>query len=166
MATKAALSEADYLRTSFPGVDQEFLNGEFVERGVPDTFHSRLQLKLGAWIMSHERMHRLFAYTELRLHVRPGRFMIPDVCVFWPEKPSDAVPSEQPLIAIEILSSEDRASEVLAKLQEYSEWGVVHVWLVDPRRKKLYRFEDGLREVPALAIPEVGIAVTAVDVFD
>ncbi len=31
MPTKAVLSEAEYLRTSFPGVDQEFHEGELIE---------------------------------------------------------------------------------------------------------------------------------------
>lgn len=166
MPTKAVLSEAEYLRTSFPGVDQEFRDGEFVERGVPDLFHSDAQGALSSWFGVRRSQYQLFGFPELRLRVRPGRFLIPDICVFWPEKPVLAVPEEPPLIAIEILSPDDRMSEVLDKLQEYKEWGVVHVWMVDPRRKKLYEFQGGLQEVKAFAIPEVGIEIPPTDIFD
>lgn len=38
MATNAVLSEAEYLQTSFPGVDQEFHEGEIIERTASATY--------------------------------------------------------------------------------------------------------------------------------
>lgn len=35
MASKASLSEEEYLRTSYSGVDREFRDGDLVERSVP-----------------------------------------------------------------------------------------------------------------------------------
>ena len=166
MATKAVLSEAEYLRTSFPGVDQELHDGELVEKGMPDLFHSEVQSNLSAFFRNRKATHRTFSYSELRLKVRPDRIMIPDVAVFWPEKPVEAFPSLCPFIAIEILSPDDRMTEVRNKLQEYLDWGVHHVWLIDPHMKRLYHCKDGLHEVPSYHIPEIDLAVTPADLFD
>lgn len=166
MATKAVLSEAEYLRTSFPGVDQEFHDGEIIERTTPDLLHGEVQSNLSAFFRNRKSSHRTFSYSELRLRLRPDRVMIPDVTVFWPEKPTEAVPSTLPLIAIEILSPDDRMSEVRNKLQEYTDWGVPHVWLIDPHMKRLYLCKDGLHEVPSYTLPEINLNVTPADLFD
>jgi Uma2 family endonuclease len=166
MPVKAVLSEEEYLRTSFPGVDQEYQDGELVERSVPDFFHSRVQLRLGGLFLSVETTHRLFAAPEVRLRPRPGRYIIPDVAVFWPEKPTTSIPARAPLIAIEILSADDRMADVRAKLQEYADWGVPHIWLVDPRLGLFYLFRDGLHEVKSFAVPEVKLEINPADVFD
>ena len=46
MGTKAAISEEEYLHTSFPGVDCEYRDGELVERALPEYIHGRAQLEL------------------------------------------------------------------------------------------------------------------------
>jgi Uma2 family endonuclease len=74
-------------------------------------------------------------------------FLIPDVAVFYPHEPG-LVPDTPPLIAIEILSPDDRLTKVREKLEEYRAWGVPHVWLVDPHSRRLYSCDEGLREVP------------------
>ncbi|MFN7934293.1 MAG: Uma2 family endonuclease [Bryobacteraceae bacterium] len=166
MAIKAVLSEAEYLRTSFPGVDQEFHDGELVERTMPDLFHSEVQSNLSAFFRTRKGTHRTFSYSELRLKVRHDRVMIPDVAVFWPDKPTEAFPTNCPFIAIEILSPDDRMAEVRNKLQEYVDWGVAHVWLIDPHMKRLYLCKDGLHEVPSYELPEIQLSVTPSDLFD
>ena len=166
MPIKAALSEAEYLRTSFPDLDREFLDGEVIERSMPDSGHSWCQGALVALFWKLQKSSRLFGMPELRLRVRPGRYMIPDVSVFWPDRPAVAVPDTPPLIAIEILSPDDRMSDVRDKFEEYAEWGVPHIWLVDPHRKIFYLFKDGLHEVKSLAVEEVSLTVSPGDIFE
>lgn len=167
MATKAVLSEAEYLRTSFPGVDQEFHDGEIIERTMPDPLHSRTQAKLCAFFINNERNHRTFSYPELRLRPRPDRVIIPDVAVYCPNLIGNTAPTDiEPLIIIDILSPDDRMSEVRNKLQEYIDWGVPHVWLIDPHMKRLYLCKDGLHEVPSYTLPEINLTVTPADLFD
>jgi Uma2 family endonuclease len=52
-----------------------------------------------------------------------------------------------PLICIEILSRHDEISDVLEKLEEYAAAGVSYIWVLDPRRKKAFYYDSGLREV-------------------
>jgi Uma2 family endonuclease len=71
--------------------------------------------------------------SKLAMSVEEYLRMIPDVAVFRNRVPPGRYPSTPPLIAIEIVSPEDRHSDVLEKLSEYETWGVKHIWLVDPR---------------------------------
>jgi Uma2 family endonuclease len=52
------------------------------------------------------------------MKLREGRYLIPDFAVFWRTKPP-LVPDAPPLIAIEILSPDDRLTAVREKLEEY-----------------------------------------------
>ncbi|MCC7341931.1 MAG: Uma2 family endonuclease [Bryobacterales bacterium] len=102
----------------------------------------------------------------MRIKLRPGRHAIPDVSVFWPAEPAGSVPDRLPLIAIEIISPDDRIADVLEKLREYTAAGIVHVWLLDPRNKRLYFYQDGLREVQGYPVPELAMEASAGDLFD
>ena len=81
-------------------------------------------------------------------------------------KPSRRAFQNPPLIAIEVLSLDDRLSAVREKLDEYKNWGVPHVWLVDPHARRLYTCDAGLTEVPSLAIPELGVELRPDQVFE
>lgn len=70
------------------------------------------------------------------------------------------------LVAIEILSPDDRLSEVREKLEKYQAWGVPHASLVDPHFRRLYTWDAGLTEVSALTIPELNIVLEPADIFE
>ena len=80
-------------------------------------------------------------------------------------EPAEDVPSSPPLVAIEILSPDDRFAGVLTKLEEYGAWGVAHVWFVDPISRKLYVYTAGLSETSAFRLPEYGVEMAASEVF-
>ena len=99
------------------------------------------------------------------MKLRTGRYAIPDLAVFWPEEPP-RVPETPPLVVIEILSLDDRLTEVRDKLEEYKAWGVAHVWLVDPHSRRMYTCENGLVETQSLKISELGVGITSADIFE
>jgi Uma2 family endonuclease len=81
-------------------------------------------------------------------------YRIPDLAVFAGSRPQEPVPSRPPLVVIEIISPDDRYSQVLEKLAEYEEWGVPHIWVVDPHRRTLATYESGaLFRVDKLTLP-------------
>jgi Uma2 family endonuclease len=56
--------------------------------------------------------------------------------------------TQPPLIAIEILSPEDTMHAVRSKAAEYRQFGVEHIWVVDPEPRIVYRYtSSGLEEV-------------------
>ncbi len=98
------------------------------------------------------------------MRLSPSRVLIPDIAVFHPVEPP-RVPDSPPLVVIEVLSLDDRLTEVREKLREYRVWGVPHVWLVDPHSRRFYTCDDRLTEVTELTIPELEITLTPPDIF-
>jgi len=134
-----------------------------VERSLPDFFHSRAQSRLIQFLGQFEKTPGVYACAELRMRLREGLVLIPDICVYISEPTK--VPTTPPLIAIEILSDDDRLTKVLQKLEEYRTWGVAHVWLVDPQGKHMYIWTGALTEVTAFPIPEFNASILPNDLF-
>ncbi len=165
MEAKTAMTVEEYLHTAFDGLDKEYRDGELVERSLPDKWHGQVQAFLAAFFIAASKSIRMWVYTETRVRIRPGVFLIPDVMVYYPSEAPERVPTTPPFIAIEILSPDDRMSEVRAKLEEYRAWGVTHIWLVDPEQRRMYTCDGAFTEVPTLRIPELGLEVTPADAF-
>jgi Uma2 family endonuclease len=164
--TKTLITPEEYLHTSFEGLDREYVDGEIVERAMPTTSHSRVQTRFIQLFYEFEKSHLLFALGDLRHKLSVRRYRIPDVAVHHGQVPADEVPTEPPLVAIEIVSPEDRLTALLDKLEEYFRWGVPHVWLVDPVRREMAVYDaSGFHDVPELTLPENGISFTPQDVF-
>ncbi len=164
MAAHTQISVEEYLRTSFDGPDREYLDGEIVERGLPNLPHSKAQKRLILWFVGMEETLSLHCFPNLRLRISERRYRVADLAVFQGE-PAEDVPSSPPLVAIEILSPDDRFAGVLAKLEEYRTWGVAHVWFVDPISRKLYVYTAGLSETSAFRLPEHGVELAASEIF-
>ena len=111
MGAGAAVSAEEYLHSSFPGIDPEYRDGTIVERSMPDYLHGKTQALLIAFFIALRKRLSRFPCAETRMMLRAGRFLIPDVAVFHPDEPA-LLPVAPPLIAIEILSPDDRLSEV------------------------------------------------------
>lgn len=165
MNARTALSVEEYLHTSFPDLDREYRDGELVERSLPDYLHGKAQGMLFAFFIALRAKLQLFPCVETRMRIRQNVYLIPDVAVFWKQEPPN-VPATPPLIAIEILSDDDRHARVRAKLDEYRAWGVAHVWLVDPHQRRLYACTDRFTEVATLEVPELGLTVMPEQIFD
>lgn len=165
MGAKTAISAEEYLRTSFPNLDREYRGGELVERSLPDYLHGRVQGALFAFFWALRSKLALFPCVETRMRLRSNLILIPDVAVFYQKEPA-RVPESPPLIAIEVLSLDDRLSAVREKLDEYKTWGVPHVWLVDPHARRFYTCNAGLTEVSSLAIPELAIELRTDQAFE
>jgi Uma2 family endonuclease len=165
MSTKTLMSVGEYLHTIFDGADREYLDGEVVERNMGNKSHGKVQLRLGSILQTFEQRTGIFVVVEVRQKVTATRYRIPDIAVFEREL-AEEVPSSPPLVAIEVLSPDDRVGYIIPKLDEYRRWGVKHVWAVDPDDRKLFTYgENGLHEVTDLRLPEYGIALTLGDIF-
>ncbi len=165
MTTKPQVPIDAYMHSSFEP-DREYLDGEVLERNVGNDPHSEAQWRLCLAFGKLNEKHPVHGRPELRVRVSESRYRIIDLAVYAGEKPSELVPSTPPLIAIEILSPDDRMSETLKKLEEYRRWGVAHVWLVDPQRRTPHVLApQRLQEVQALELPEFEATIAAADVF-
>jgi Uma2 family endonuclease len=166
MATKALVTESEYLETSFSGLDREYCRGEVIERTMPTYLHGVVQGMLYALFLAYRKSHGLVPSTEARHRLADGVIRIPDVAVHQ-GMPAQPCPDTPPYVAIEVLSPEDRMGDVTAKLREYRDFGVPHAWVVDPVAQALYVYDsDGLHQVRSLQIPEFGINFTPEQIFE
>ncbi|HUG81004.1 MAG TPA: Uma2 family endonuclease [Bryobacterales bacterium] len=165
MATSTQLPVEEYLRMSFEGPDREYLDGEVVERTVGGKRHSKVQAQFMRLIDRVKKPHQLQFFPELRMRVSGTRYRIADVAVF-SEEPSEEIPGTPPLIVLEIVSRDDRHTEIVEKLAEYRQWGVRNVWLADPYNLMLHVYgEDGLRQVSSLDLAEYDLRIRHEDLF-
>src|SRR5208282_6240906 len=110
MASRTLVSVEEYLRTSYRP-DCDYVDGEIVERNLGELDHSDLQTEISAYFRTRLRNRGVFAYVEQRVQVSPTRFRIPDVCVLT-SKPAEQIFRTPPFIVIEILSKDDRPSQM------------------------------------------------------
>ncbi len=151
---------------SFDGPDCEYLDGEIVERNLGERPHSQVQLRLSVFFAALGKTRPVHPLPEIRVRVSPTRYRIVDLAVFAGEAPTENVPSRPPLVAIEIVSRDDRHTEIVEKLDEYLRWGVRHVWLVDPWLRKLYVYSSsGLSEVAGYELPEFEARIPAAEIL-
>ncbi len=165
MATTALISEQEYLRMSFEGPEPEFVDGVLVERGMPNTVHSRAHKRLFKALMRWDDAGTLFSYSEIRLRLAPGRFRVADLACFTTD-PTAVIPEIAPYAVIEIVSPDDRYEEIMEKLADYERVGIAFILLADPpqRRLSLYR-DESLISVSALEMPEFGVAIPIDTIF-
>jgi len=168
MATpKTVITLEEYLRTSFPDGDCEYVDGEVIAKPMPPFDHGKLQARLVEIFYEFKKQgHRFHTAVEVRSKTQPGHIRLPDFSAYLIE-PAEPVPSEPPFVAAEILSPDDRASYLLEKLCEYRQWGVAHIWVIDPATRSLREFvSQGLIDVSAFDLPEFGLRVTPQDLFE
>jgi Uma2 family endonuclease len=141
MAINAAISEAEYLSAVFEGLDREYRHGEVVERTIPTYLHGVIQGMLYALFLAYRKSHNLLPSTGARHRLADGLIRIPDVAVHQ-GMPREACPNTPPFVAIEVLSPDDRVSDVMQKLKEYRDFGVAHIWAVDPENRTLFVYDE------------------------
>jgi len=162
MGTSLLVSEQEYLTTSYEP-DCEYDLGILLERHVGEQQHSILETAFGALFFNRRTQIRFRVLTGQRIRIAPGKYRIPDVCVYLLPVPADSILSTPPFIAVEILSPEDRMSRVRKKIDEYLAFGVAYVWVVDPQERRadvytpsrIYEVKDRVlrTENPAIEIP-------------
>ncbi len=163
----AQLTLEEYLHTSYRP-DCEFVDGVLEERSVGEREHSILQIALGAWFFNRRKEWKIVVMSEQRTRVSDANVRIPDVCLVSADAPNEKVTLTPPILAIEILSPEDRISRVLIRLKDFLTMGVEHIWLLDPIERCAFVYTgDGLRlaQEDRLGIPGSPIYLDLPEIF-
>jgi Uma2 family endonuclease len=156
----------------------EFVNGQIIQKPIPQGEHSLLQGTICEkinQIVSPEKLAK--AFPELRCTFG-GRSIVPDVSVFrWqriPVQPSGRIANRfliHPDWAIEILSPEQSQTKVLSNLLHCVQQGTELGWLMDPAEDSILAlFPDqriqllsGTDSLPML--PGIDLTLTVDQVF-
>ena len=162
------LTLEEYLNTSYRP-DCDFVDGVLEGRNLGTPKHALLQLEIGHWFIAHRKEWKVRVMGDVRTRTTPTRVRLPDVAVY----PAETVIEQKamaspPLIAIEILSPEDRLNRVIIRLREFLAMGTPHVWLLDPVERIAYICTTkGLElvETPRLTLPNSPIYLDLPEIF-
>jgi Uma2 family endonuclease len=159
------VSVREYLATCYRP-DCDYVDGAVVERNVGEWDHARLQAWLVGLFLARERKAGVRVATEQRVQVRPNRFRIPDICVVAGPVPGEQILTHPPFICIEILSRDDRLSEIQERVQDYLVFGVRYVWILDPKARQAWQCSPGeMRQVAELRTENPDILVPLDEIF-
>jgi Uma2 family endonuclease len=157
----------------------EFINGEIIQKPMPQGKHSLIQIELCQAINQVAKPNKIArAFPELRCTFG-GESIIPDIAVFrWERIPLDSSGKIanrfdiHPDWAIEILSPDQRQTKVLGNLLHCSRHGTELGWLIDPEEESILVIFPGqrvelLKKTAALPILQgVELELTVEQVFD
>jgi Uma2 family endonuclease len=123
----------------------EFINGQIIQKPMPQGKHSTIQGDLGTAINTILKPHQIArAYPELRCTFG-GRSTIPDIAVFaWDRIPRDDdgkvanVFALAPDWTIEILSPEQSQTKVVRNILHCLSHGTQMGWLIDPDEELVF----------------------------
>ncbi len=163
MSLSTLVSVDEYLHTSY-SPDREYLDGVVVERNLGEKSHSKVQTRLVRLIDSRF----INSWAEQRVQVTAHRFRIPDVCVTIGE-PDEEIFTAPPFICIEVLSREDSLIGLQDRIDDYLDFGVQHIWLIDPLRRRAFTCDrDGIHPVHSgtLATQEPAVSISLAQLFE
>ena len=139
------ISLAEFLALPDTKPASEYINGEIVQKPMPQGQHSIIQLELGMEINQALRRKGIAtAFSELRCTFG-GRSIVPDLTVFEDTR----IPSNEdgdienvfnipPDWTIEILSPDQNTTKVLKNINHCLSYGTQMGWLIDPKERSIF----------------------------
>lgn len=129
----------------------ELVRGELIMMTPAGFEHGRIVANITAPLTAHVEVKRLGvvtgAGTGYQIEYDPDTVRAPDVGFVCarrvPPEPTTGFFPGPPDLAVEVLSPDDRASEVLAKVQQWLGAGCRAVWVVDPRTRTVSVYLTG-----------------------
>jgi Uma2 family endonuclease len=167
MQAATLISVSEYLSTSYRP-DCDYVDGVIVERNVGEKDNSKLQTRLTMYLGTRAKQWNIHIFVEQRVQVRATRFRVPDVCVVLEKEPDEQIFTEPPFICVEVLSKDDTMTQMQERINDYLQFGVSYVWVLDPRTRHAYTFtREGMREASegVLRTSEPEIVVPLTDIF-
>lgn len=157
MTSPALLTADDLMRLQPPDKRTELVRGRMIVREPAGFRHGdvamRIALALGQFLRSNPIGRLVAAETGFVLFTNPDTVRAPDVAFVLHDRIPDPMPRGYapfaPDLAVEVLSSDDRPGEVLAKVADWLKAGTRLVWVVDPDRRlaRTYRADGTMVEI-------------------
>ncbi|MEC4804891.1 MAG: Uma2 family endonuclease [Jaaginema sp. PMC 1079.18] len=141
---------AEFLKLPETKPASEYIDGQIIQKPMPQGKHSRLQGELVTAINQVVEVPKVaLAFPELRCTFG-GYSIVPDVTVFaWEQIPVDEdgdianIFPIAPLWTIEILSPDQSSTKVTGKILHCLNHGTSMGWLIDPKTRSLLVFPQG-----------------------
>jgi len=167
MGSSILIPVSEYLQTTYRP-DRDYVDGELKERNVGEQPHAHVQGIITSIFREHRKIWGVRALPEQRLQISSSRYRIPDVCVIRNTDGKDRIISFAPLLCVEVVSSEDRMSDLKKRVEDYASIGVKKTWVIDPWRRVGYHATvEGFNQPSdgVLRLEGTSIQVSLVEVF-
>jgi Uma2 family endonuclease len=166
--SSGTVSVQEYLATSYRP-DREFLDGALHERNLGELEHSLLQGAIFAWFWTRRKEWNALLLVEQRVQVAPTRFRVPDVTVLRTDQRREPIITSPLLILLEVLSKDDTLRSMRERVDDYLNFGVHNVWILDPATKRAYLCSRTAFQEPEqgiLVVPNTPIRLVLSELFD
>lgn len=128
----------------------ELVEGELIRMAPTGYLHGRIESKfdriLGTFVEQHNLGQVFVGEVGIYTHRNPDTVRGADVAYVSHERLSQAQSQSYldvaPELIVEILSPDDRWSDVADKLDEYFEIGVQQVWVANPKRQEIFVYHS------------------------
>lgn len=129
----------------------ELVDGRIVPLTPTGHVHGGIEAQLAAsmWLYARESGRGQVLSGEVGLYIRrnPDTVRAADLLYishsrFATRDPAQSYLSVAPELVVEVLSPQDRWSEVMEKLSDYFEAGVDRAWVVDPRSRRVFAYRS------------------------
>ncbi len=165
MASTTLISVSEYLKSSYRP-DCDYVDGRVEERNVGEHDHAALQAELIFWFRQHQQEWNIEVLPEQRVQVSPTRFRVPDVCLVFLDQPVEQILTKPPLACIEILSPEDTMRRMQERVEDYRQFGVANIWILDPGTRRGYDCRpSGWLEAVEFEIPNTPVRLVLFEIF-
>lgn len=149
--TKKTMTAVDLYNMPDHGGHHELVKGELIPMSPASTLHGDIAMRLGSHMWNYATENNLgkvfAAETGFILAQNPDTVRAPDVAFVAKERiPEEGVPETgfwaiAPDLVAEVVSPNDRQSEVQDKVTDYLASGVRLVWIVDPQTKTVMVYQ-------------------------
>ena len=165
MASTTLISVSEYLKTSYRP-DCDYVDGSLEERNWGEHDHAALQAALVLWFGQRQQEWNIEVLPEQRMQISAARFRVPDVCLVSLDQPVEQILTKPPLACIEILSPEDTMRRMQERVEDYRNFGVQNIWILDPGTRKGYDCgASGWLEATEFQIVGTSIRLILADLF-
>ena|ERR1700742_1405040 len=134
-STLVAVSE--YLKNTHRP-DCDYIDGRLEERNVGERDHAALQAALILWFGQRQQEWNIEVLPEQRIQISATKFRVPDVCLVSLDEPVEQILTRPPLACIEILSPEDTLRRMQERIDDYRNFGISNIWVLDPATQRGY----------------------------
>jgi Uma2 family endonuclease len=161
------VSVEEYLSTVYEH-DCEYVDGEIEERDLGEFEHSYVQGVLIGLFRQNREKWGVYPLPEQRVQTQKTHFRIPDIAILREGTKREGILTHPPLLVIEVQSPDIPLRRTELKSMEYLQFGIEHVWVIDPYARVAYRgTASGLELLRSgeLTIPGMPIRVNPEEIF-
>jgi len=143
--------------------DCEYVDGVIEERDLGEFEHAYVQGILIGLFLKNREQWGVYPLPEQRVQTQKRHFRVPDVTILRKGSQREGILTHPPLLVIEVQSPDIPLRKTELKAIEYLQFGIEHVWVIDPYARVAYRgTQNGLELVRTRELTIAGTPIRVI----